>query len=290
MTIWCLGSVNADHFYKVPHLPGPGETIAARDYARGLGGKGANMAVAAARAEARVELIGAIGPDGGWMRDRLAGYGVSLTHLAGSETASGHALIAVDEAGENQITLFPGANRGLEVSQVTAALGQAVPGDLFLCQNETNLQAEAAELARAKGLRVVYAAAPFEVTAVQAMLGLTDLLVLNAVEAAQLEAVLDQPLTALPVQDIVVTLGAEGMRWIDTDSGKIKDFPPIPVRVTDTTGAGDTFTGYLVAGLDAGAEMAMAITRAGKAAALKVTRSGTADVIPTLAEVEGWTP
>lgn len=290
MTVWCLGSVNADHFYKVPHLPGPGETLAATEYSRGLGGKGANMAVAAARAGARVELIGAVGADGGWMRDRLTEYGVSVTHLADSAEASGHAIISVDPEGENQITIFGGANRALNRGAVSAALSGAAAEDIFVCQNETNLQRDAAGIAKAMRLRVAYAAAPFDVEAVRDMLEVTDLLVLNAVEAEQLEAATGAAIGELPVADIVVTLGAEGVRWIGTVSGEVREFPAVKVRAVDTTGAGDTFTGYLLAALDSGAEMDDAIGLAQRAAALKVTRPGTADAIPARDEVEAWRP
>jgi len=290
VTIWCLGSVNADHFYRLPHLPAPGETLAASDYSRGLGGKGANMAVAAARGGANVELVGAVGPDGIWMKERLAAYGVSVGHVAVGEVASGHAIISIDQTGENQITIFGGANRALDAETVSASFERAAAGDVFVCQNETNLQRETAEIARARGLRVVYAAAPFEVGAVRAMLDVTDMLVLNAVEAQQLEEATGMAPEVLPVADVVVTLGGDGVRWIDTNAGQSRDFPALKVEVVDTTGAGDTFTGYLLAALDRGMEMAEAIALAGRAAALKVTRRGTADAIPALAEVEGWSP
>lgn len=290
MTIWCLGSVNADHFYRLPHLPAPGETLAASDYSRGLGGKGANMAVAAARGGAPVELVGAVGSDGLWMKARLADYGVSVRHLAESAEASGHAIISVDAAGENQITIYGGANRALEPARIDTAFAEAREGDIFVCQNETNLQRAGADIARSRGLRVVYAAAPFEVEAVREMLDVADLLVLNAVEARQLEEATGLAPEALPVAGIVITLGADGVRWIDTKTGQSRDFPAVAVTAVDTTGAGDTFTGYLLAGLDRGLSMEAAIPLAAKAAALKVTRRGTADAIPSLSEVETWAP
>jgi ribokinase len=114
------------------------------------------------------------------------------------------------------------------------------------------------------------------------------MLVLNAVEAAQLEAATGTAPEALPVADIIVTRGAEGVRWIDTKAGQSRDFPATPVTAVDTTGAGDTFTGYLLATLDGGMAMAEAIDLAGKAAALKVTRQGAADAIPARDEVVGW--
>lgn len=288
MTIWNLGSVNADMVYRLPHLPGPGETLAAFGFQKGLGGKGANMSVAGARAGSRVELIGAIGVDGAWMRDRLAEYGVGVSHLAMAGETSGHAIIAVDAQGENQIVILPAANLLIDEDAVHRALDAAGPGDIAVCQNETNVQVVFARAARARGLRVAYAAAPFTVDAVQAILPEIDLLILNEVEARQMETALSCGIDALPVRDVVVTLGAEGCRWIDTKSGENRIFPTPKVEVLDTTGAGDTFTGFLLAGLDQGLGMAQAIDGALRAAAVMVTRLGTADVIPTQAEVTAF--
>lgn len=288
MALFNLGSINADLVYSVPHLPGPGETLAAGAMERFLGGKGANMSVAAARAGAHVRHVGAVGPDGGWMVERLTEYGVDTRAIARVAEASGHAVIAVDAQGENQILLYPGANRRIPLAQLDAALAEAGPGDSLLMQNETNAQEDAARRARARGLRVAYAAAPFDAQAVQALLPWLDLLVLNQVEAAQLQAATGLAPGALPVRDVIVTLGAEGARHFDTDTGEMREFPALKVTPVDTTGAGDTFTGYLLAGLDRGMGLAPAITQAMRAAAIMVTRRGTADVIPDLHEVQRW--
>ncbi|EAQ04042.1 ribokinase [Pseudooceanicola batsensis HTCC2597] len=288
MAVWNLGSVNADRVYRLPHLPEPGETLAAQSHRTGLGGKGANMSVAVARAGSRVHHIGAVGPDGGWMRDRLADYGVGVDRIATVDEVSGHAIIAVDARGENQIILYPGANLAIEPAGTEIALADATAGDIAVCQNETNAQAAFLEAAGLRGLLRCYAAAPFSVDAVAAALPLTDLLVLNAVEAAQLELGMDRPLPELDVADIVVTLGAGGCRWIRTAGGTVREFAAPRVEVVDTTGAGDTFTGYLLAALDQGMEMAQAIGLAQKAGALMVTRLGTADVIPERVEVENY--
>ncbi|MHA6346040.1 PfkB family carbohydrate kinase [Roseivivax sp. CAU 1761] len=286
MTIYNLGSINADLVYRVPHLPGPGETLAATSRSTGLGGKGANMSVAAARAGARVVHLGAVGEEGGWMVERLAAYGVETGHVAVAAEASGHAVIAVDDAGENLILIHPGANRAISEDEIALALEGAGPGDSFLFQNETNAQAAGARAARARGLRVIHAAAPFEAGAVRAVLDLVDLLVLNEVEAAQLEAATGRALADLPVAEIVVTLGARGCRWISTRTGAVHEVAARKVTPVDTTGAGDTFTGYLAAALDRGAGLAAALDLASRAAALMVTRPGAADAIPSLAEVE----
>lgn len=288
MTIFNLGSINTDHFYRLTHLPAPGETLAASSYARGLGGKGANQSVAAARAGAEVRHIGAIGPEGGWMIERLAALGVDCRHVAQVETVSGHAIISLDARGENSIVIVPGANREIPADRVMEALAGAGPGDVLILQNETGLQAETARFAQKQGLFVVYSAAPFDAEAVRAVLPHLSLLLLNAVEAEQLTEALGLGLSDVPVPAVCVTQGAKGAIWHDLRAGTQHEAPVFAVDAVDTTGAGDTFAGYLVAGLARGQDPAAALRLAAAAAALKVTRHGTADAIPTLAETKAF--
>lgn len=287
MAIYNLGSINADLFYHVPHLPGPGETLAAQSLEKGLGGKGANMSVAASRAAALVSHIGAVGGDGKWARQRLLEYGVDTRHIAVLEGEStGHAVINVDQSGENAIVLFPGANHQITESAVGQALSESARGDTLLIQNETNQQAYAAAMGRDLGMYVAYAAAPFDAEAVTSVLPYLDFLILNEIEAQQLTESTGFEVDQLPVTDVVITLGADGCRWINSVKRSSKSFAAHAVNVVDTTGAGDTFTGYLLAGLDRGMPMEQAIGLAMKAGALMVTREGTADVIPDLKEVQ----
>ncbi len=224
------------------------------------------------------------GADGTWTRERLLEYGVDTPHIAVLDAPTGHANILVDRHGENSIVIFQGANVGLTEAIIGGALTEASPGDTLVMQNETNGQEYATATAQSLGLRVVYAAAPFDAAATARVLGRIDLLVLNAVEAAQLEEEMGQPLGALDVQNVVVTLGGDGCKWV-SNTGE-KRFDAYPAEVVDTTGAGDTFTGYLVAGLDRGMQISEAIDLALKAGALMVGRRGTADVIPDLKEVQ----
>ncbi|WP_171240447.1 ribokinase [Ruegeria sp. HKCCA5491] len=283
MTIWNLGSINADMIYDVPHLPGPGETLSANRLDRCLGGKGANMSVAAARAGAQVSHVGAVGSDGRWALDRLTEYGVDTRHIAQVDVPTGHAIIAVDAEGENNIILFQGANHAISQDQLGQALSSASRGDLLVMQNETNLQVEAAKMGREMGLTVCYAAAPFQADAVQAVLSYLDFLILNEVEADQLRQATGQSVSDLKVEHVIVTLGSKGARY--HHRAATSDFPAYKVQPVDTTGAGDTFTGYVLAGMDRGMPIPQAISQANRAAALMVTRHGTADVIPDLKEV-----
>ena len=287
MTIWNLGSINADFVYRVPRIPAPGETLASTGRQTFLGGKGANMSVAAARAAARVVHVGAVGEDGRWAVERLLEYGVDIRHVAIlQDQATAQAIIAVDDAGENSIILYPAANRAIPEDRIGAALAEAATGDWLLMQNETNGQEAAARMARDMGLRVAYAAAPFDAKATARLLPLIDLLVLNEVEAAQLREATGKGPADLGVTDVLVTLGPDGVEWIGAEG--TRRFPAVPVEAVDTTGAGDTFTGYVLAGLDRGMPMAQAVGQATLAAAIMVTRHGTADVIPDLADLQSF--
>ena len=280
MTVYNLGSINIDHVYRVPHIPAPGETLAASGHMTGLGGKGANQSVAVARAGACAVHIGAVGAEGGPWVDQLSGFGVE-TRVAEVEEATGHANICVDDAGENMIVIFSGANLKQSLTHLETALSDAEAGDFLLLQNETNLRRAAAELAHAKGMRVVYSAAPFSVEAVEEMLPHTDLLVMNEVEAAQLQAALGD--IALP--DRLITRGARGVTWFGDEEISMLAFSVTPV---DTTGAGDCFIGTFVAGLDQGLDLPTALRLGQAASAIQVTRPGTADAIPTRAETDAF--
>ncbi|MFD1913650.1 ribokinase [Halodurantibacterium flavum] len=279
MAVWNLGSINIDHFYRLPHLPAPGETLAATEYRQGLGGKGANQSVAAARAGATVHHIGAVGEADEAVIHRLEAEGIDTAPIARLSGTTGHAIINIDASGENSIVIHAGANRALPRDWVTDALDQAQAGDILLIQNETSHQAYAAELARARGLRVIYSAAPFSVDAVREVLPHIHILCVNAIEEQQLLAALGK----VEGPDLIVTRGGDGAEW----RGMAK-VPAFAVDAVDTTGAGDCFTGNIAAALDAGFSPTDAMRRASAAAAIQVTRHGTADAMPDAAEIEDF--
>jgi ribokinase len=288
MTIFNLGSINTDHFYFVPHLPAPGETLAATGYSVGLGGKGANQSVAAAQAGAPVIHIGSVGPDGGGMVAQLRGYGVDCAHVSTVQVPTAHANINITPEGENAITIYPGANLEQSLTHLESAISAASDGDCLLLQNETNLQLEAVRMAAAAGLFVIYSAAPFSADAVEAVLPHIDLLVMNAVEARQLSEALGTDLAQLPVPHLLLTDGERGATWHDRSADDALHVPAFPVTPVDTTGAGDCFIGYTVAGLNEGMSPQEAMRLAAAASALQVQRPGTADAIPARAEVDAF--
>ncbi|MCC5969933.1 MAG: ribokinase [Pararhodobacter sp.] len=283
MTVFNLGSISIDHFYRMPHLPRPGETLAALDYMKGLGGKGANQSVAALRAGARVVHIGAIGAGDGWAAGQLAALGLDMGTISRVDHLTGHAIIATDPDGENAIIIHAGANRAQSLEAVEQALSAGQAGDILLLQNETNLQVEAAKLAREHGMRVFYSAAPFELKPLKALLPHITHLLVNAGEAAALEAETGTSLANLPVQVVIVTRGADGADW--TSAEATFHAPAPKVTPVDTTGAGDCFTGTLAAAIDQGMTPEQALRQATSAAALQVTREGTAEAMPTQEEV-----
>lgn len=286
MTVFNLGSINIDHFYRVPHLPVPGETLAATGYAKGLGGKGANQSVAAARAGSRVVHIGMVGPDGSGKRE-LDRFGVDTRFVGMGGSVTGHANVHVDDAGENLIVVLPGANHEQSLTLVETAISEAKPGDYFMLQNEAALGAEAAKHARAQGCFVVYSAAPFKPEKTADMLPLADLLVVNEVEAQQMADHLGVSVDQMDVPNLLVTKGAAGAVWRER-GGTEHQVAAFKVDPVDTTGAGDCFIGAVIAAMDQGMSIEDALRFGAAASALQVTRPGTADAIPTRAEVDAF--
>lgn len=280
-----FGSINLDLVYRVPHLPAPGETLASTSFDRFLGGKGINQSIAAARAGAPVRHIGCLGPDGDWLREQIAGFGLSLDDVAAVDIPTGHAVIYVDDHAENQIVLFGGSNQGFEKAQIDTVLDSAKSGDWVLLQNETNLVSYIAQAAHDRGLKVAYSAAPFDADAVQEVLGSITLLALNEGEAAALTAKTGKAPQDLDVDHVLITKGVQGAEL--HSRGQVNRQDSFPVDAIDTTGAGDTFLGAFMARFIDG-DAAQALQFAAAASALQVTRQGAAAAIPTADEIEAF--
>ena len=317
MTVHNLGSINVDHVYRVPHLVRPGETLASRALETVLGGKGANQSVALARAGARVRHVGRIGAADGWVRDALAEAAVDVSAVLPVDGPSGHAIIQVDDGGENAIVLHGGANRALDAEAVSDALASAASGERLLLQNETSGVAEAFGVALERGLSIAFNPAPMSDDVARLPLDRCDTLILNETEATMLAEAdgpggradagadtgtgvgsgagapgADGDVDALearlaaryPDVRLVLTLGARGARLRRGDVAiRVAAFA---VEALDTTGAGDTFVGYLLAALEAGEDERVALERACAAAALSVTTAGATPSIPDAVAVD----
>ncbi|MBZ9751989.1 ribokinase [Deinococcus sp. HMF7604] len=291
MGVLVVGSINADLTVTAPHIPAPGETVLGRELRVGPGGKGANQAVAAARAGARVSLVGAVGQDS-FQADALrllhAG-GVNLSGVQVRPEATGVALITVSAGGENAITVASGANAALTPGDLPANLG---PWTHLLLQQELppDITLAAAQRAHAAGLHVTLNAAPSREKA-PALLACTTHLVVNEHELAALAGedkdVAEAARTLLTAgpRAVTVTLGAQGSLTV-TDDGETHRLAAFPVTALDTTGAGDTFCGVVVARLAQGEALRPALHWAGVAAALTCTRPGAQAAMPDWAEVQ----
>ncbi|MGQ7248409.1 ribokinase [Halomonas sp. V046] len=291
--LYNFGSINLDHVYRVPHLVRPGETLASHEHRVGLGGKGANQSLALARAGGEVCHWGQINGQDGWVRDMLVDAGVGVTGVTDVEGPTGHAIIQVDDAAENAILLFPGANHGFRRADLAALIDATAPGDWLLIQNETSALGDAIVLAHQAGMRIAFNPAPMSDAVLDLPLEHCDLLFVNRGEAAWLAgldqaadapALLDALAQRLPQTQTVLTLGADGA-WFQ--HGQTRHFQPaLPVKAVDTTAAGDTFIGYYLAALQDGAQAPACLILATAAAAIGVQRQGAAASIPSRAEVD----
>ena len=284
------GSCCIDHVYKVPHFVAPGETLSASNYEIFPGGKGLNQSIAAAKAGARVSQIGAIGEDGQHLKTLLAAQSVETSHLAIEPTSpSGHAIIQINEAGENAIVIFGGTNLGEHQTLLEQGLEHGSSEDWLLIQNETSCNLQAIELAKSQGMQIAFNMAPMNERALSLPLSEIDLFIVNETEGAALtserdaERILDAIASTYPNAQVALTLGDQGA-WYQSRSARSFS-PAAKATVLDTTGAGDTFTGFFLAGLLAMDAPVDALHRACLAAAISVERAGAATSIPSLQEV-----
>lgn len=297
-SVLVIGSSNTDLIIKAARIPKPGETILGGEFARAAGGKGANQAVAAARAGGAVTFIARVGRDANG-EAAIAGFaadGINVKHVIRDPTRpSGVALILVDRSGENSIAVASGANEKLSPADVRQAKAAFRRARIVLLQLETPLPTvmAAAELAAAAGVRLVLNPAPARPLPVQ-LLKLVYLLTPNQSEAELLMGVVvsneataaraADKLLARGVQNVIITLGARGALVAGKDLRHL--LPGFKVKAVDATGAGDVFNGALVVGLAEGRSLPEAARFASAAAAISVTRFGAQPSAPTRREIE----
>jgi len=284
-----FGSINIDHVYRVPRFVRPGETLSSSELVTGLGGKGANQSVALAKAGVEVKHVGRISKSDQWAADLMRSLGVNVDHVQTVNAPSGHAIIQVDENGENAILLYGGANQTFESKELEQLIGENKAADFLLMQNECNQLSYAFKLARDCNLNVALNPAPMTTNIKALPLGLLDTLIVNQLEAqaltnkSQLNEVIKELKEMLPNTRVALTLGARGAVLLTKTN--VVEVPATLVEVIDTTGAGDTFVGYFLAGLVNKMSEVDALHRACQAAALAVTRAGAISSIPDLSDL-----
>lgn len=292
MKILNFGSLNIDLVYGVSHHARTGETLTTRDFKRHMGGKGLNQSVSLCRAGAEVYHAGCVGEDGVFLRDYLAESGVDTEYVRVIKEATGHAVIQVNSEGDNCILLYPGANRCQTKEAMDAALDGFAAGDLLLMQNETNGLEEMMRAAKEKGMKIAFNPSPIDDALLTLPMELVDYFILNEIEGAALsgetepEKIIEGLLEKYPQAQIVLTLGGAGSMY--ACGGRRVRQPIFKVKAVDTTGAGDTFTGYFLASQLRGEDAAQSLKIAAAASAIEVTRPGAAQAIPTLDEVTAW--
>lgn len=296
MRILNFGSLNIDYVYGVDRFAAKGQTITSRSLDVFPGGKGLNQSIALARAGADVHHAGQVGQDGVFLRELLESCGVGVESVkVRDDVRSGNAIIQNDTEGDNCIVLYPGANRAIDRDFVDQALAEYGQGDWLLLQNEISELPYIVSCAKARGMVIVLNPSPADALLDDVDLDAIDCFVLNEGEAAALtgtngdgEHLLNAMHLRFPHAQIVLTLGEDGSMYMRGD--EVLAQRAYLVETVDTTAAGDTFTGYLLADLAGGESIAHALDFAARASALAVSKKGAAPSIPMREEVAGFTP
>ena len=293
-----FGSLNIDYVYAVDHIVMRGETLDSDNLAALPGGKGLNQAVALSKAGMDTYMAGLIGEDGRFLKETLEANQVDTTFVKTLDERSGHAIIQVDVKGSNSIVLYGGTNRMVTGDFIDEVLEGFEAGDLLLLQNEINMLNVIMAKAKAKGLVVALNPSPMNETIEQLSLETVDILILNEVEGAQITGktaedpvgILNDLHARFQDTDLMLTLGKAGSVFMDRNEQMNRQEAVDVLPVIDTTGAGDTFTGFFLAGWMAKEEIASVMKRASTASGIAVGREGAAISIPTLEEVKEAKP
>jgi len=284
-----FGSLNYDYVYQMDHIVRPGETLTSSGRDIVLGGKGLNQSIALARAGVTVYHAGAVGEDGGELVNYLKENGVNVQFVRTLPGPSGHAVIQVDKNGQNSIILFTGANRKQEKAFIDEVIENFGEGDYLLLQNEINELPYIIEKAYEKKMKIVLNPSPFDEYLKACDMGKISLFIMNEIEGKELTGesepakILEKVQSLYPQADVVLTLGEDGSCY--KKGGEITYQGIVKVKAVDTTAAGDTFTGYFLAGIAEELSPAENLARCAKASAITVSRKGAAPSIPLKTEL-----
>lgn len=292
-----IGSLNIDKVYSVQNFVQPKETIKALNYEKFCGGKGLNQSIALANAGAEVYHAGAVGEDGAELLHVLQTAGVHTEYVQQLDMISGHAVIQVDQTGQNNIIIYGGTNACLSETYIDTALCHFGEGDILVLQNEVSNVGYAIRKAKRCGMTVMLNPSPFNEEIEKYPLEMVDYFLLNEVEGQMLAKTSSKEVTEIirglreryAVAKFVLTLGEEGSYYFDQKEMIYQEI--FRVHTVDTTGAGDTFSGYFIAGIAAGLEIKQIMRQASAASGISVSRKGAASGIPSMKEVKeliGW--
>ncbi|MBQ1300432.1 MAG: ribokinase [Erysipelotrichaceae bacterium] len=289
MKILVFSSLNLDYDYHLDHIARPKETIVADSFVLAAGGKGLNASIAIARTGEHVWLAGVMGSNAELLEDTLKENNVDISLLDRQNIPNGHAIIQIDNSGENSIFIYPGSNACVTAEYVDRVLSHFSEGDFIVMQNEINLQDYIMKKASEKGMVILMNPSPCNEKLNDQPLELVDYFFINEVEGEMLtgKSEPDDILLGMkekyPRSHVVLTLGSTGAWYYD---GKDKVFCPArKVKAIDTVGAGDTYMGYFTYALSKGMTPAECMDIATRASSITVQRPGAAASIPTLEEV-----
>ena len=289
MKIVNFGSLCIDNVYAVPYFVAPGETLPCTDFQIHPGGKGLNQSLALANAGAEIWHAGKVGKDGVWLKELLADSGVNTDLLEVIDAPSGHANIQVTPQGQNAIVLYGGANKMITVEDVDRIIGALKDDDCLLLQNEISCLPEILERAGSKRVTTVLNAAPMSQAVLDSPLENVDVFIINELEGQALsgdsdpDQMLDKLIAKYPDSAFVLTLGESGAKFCSSNERISQQ--AYKVVAADSTGAGDTFTGFFLAAFLAEKPIPECLDIGCRAAAVCVTRRGAATSIPRQEEI-----
>lgn len=290
MKVLNFGSCNIDYVYQLDHIVVPGETQSSTNMQLFAGGKGLNQSIAIARAGAKVYHAGAIGQDGNELLQLLKENNVDVTYLQTVNEKTGHAIIQVAKNGENSIFIHAGANACITTEYIDLVLANFGKDDILLLQNEISNVEYIVNKAFEKQMVIILNPSPINEKIAKIDLKKISYLIVNQKEAQAITnhteelSALEYFITNYPNLKLILTLGKTGSLYQDNSQRIFQ--PSYKVDTVDTTAAGDTFTGYFVAGLIKGIALQKNMNYSSCASALSVSKNGAAPSIPTINEVE----
>lgn len=285
-----FGSLNIDFTYQVKDFVRKGETVSSSSVSKHAGGKGFNQSIALSRAGAQVYHAGCIGGDGLFLRDMLEASGVNTAYLKVLDVPTGNAIIQVDSSGDNCILLYAGANHCITEEYIDLVLSNFGRDDVLVMQNEINSLEYLADRAYEKGLRIAVNPSPINSNVTENILKKASWILVNQGEAEALagvtgkDACIAKLAELYPGSTLVMTLGASGV--VCWENGAVFSQAAYKTQVVDTTGAGDTFTGFYLAEILSGSSQEEALRTASAAASISISKCGAAESIPSMAEVK----
>lgn len=290
MKVLVFGSLNIDFIYKLEHIVMPNETIKSTTCEVSAGGKGLNQAMAFAKTGLPVYIASNLGKNGQVLADTLSSGNVDISLLNHVDEDSGEAIIQVDENGNNAIIVCGNCNEHITEEYIESVFSHFEKGDILVIQNEINNLDLIINTAKDKGIILVFNPSPFNHVIKTLPMNKIDYLFINEVEGKQLtgfedeKCIVEQILKEYPDMKIVLTLGERGAVYADKTEYIFE--PAKKVEVVDTVGAGDTFTGYFIYGINSGKTIKESLQMAATASSIVIGRHGAGNSIPTLNEVE----